>query len=332
MSDVADMLGLEGNVPSATMSSSDEVLKLMSNKQKSAGTKQYMKKPKGMSREVYRLLGKDSLIPSVQSSNITAKGFKDKRSNNLAGKWLWKPIYTSSKGVYQKGLPSHWIKADITYSDYPYAKFDLKPKRLEYTEEEYSLLLVDPEWSRADTDLLVQICEQYECRWPVISDRIELSKPRDTEELQDRYLFIRSAVQNHRQGASGTTIPLGAPSQASHGTTASAADSSTVIGTSKAGDAVAGTAGITEKNSVADQETPGNISLPEPSKALDIARAEAGAEAGAASSPQQVSAPAAGTMDAKRDAGAARRRAAMIGFDLEQERTRRQQQDALFRK
>jgi hypothetical protein len=87
MGDVADILGLGSKQGSASSSSIENFLG------GGAGNKNGKKsgpaaKPKGMSREVFSLLGKDALAPAIQSSNPSAM-FRTKRSNVLKGKWVW---------------------------------------------------------------------------------------------------------------------------------------------------------------------------------------------------------------------------------------------------
>lgn len=191
MSDVADMLGLSAKGPAPT--ASEEALKIMGDKAKMTKP---AKKPKGMSREVYDLLGKDGLVPSIQG-NVTAPNFKNKRLNAMKGKWVWTPITSSAR---QNNLPVffHWIKAEQTHVDYPYATFNAKFDSFEYTDEEYSLYLVSESWSKEDTDALVAVCHQFDMRWAIIADRIELNVGRPVEEMQARYYTVRATLKSKR--------------------------------------------------------------------------------------------------------------------------------------
>lgn len=77
MSDVADMLGLSKTQSVMKVSGTDPMNSL--NDKKEARQK---KKPKGMKREVFDLLGPDGLVPASQVPTATA-GFKSKRNTNL---------------------------------------------------------------------------------------------------------------------------------------------------------------------------------------------------------------------------------------------------------
>lgn len=178
-------------------------MKIMSEKVKVKGAK----KPKGMSREVYDLLGKDGLVPAVQG-NVAVPSFKNKRTNALKGKWIWTSINSSARS-HNPPVFYHWIKAEQSYVDYPYASFNVKLDTFQYTDEEYEKFLnEDASWSKADTDELVRVCHQYDLRWPIIGDRIDLSVPKAVEDMQERYYFVRAVVQAKRlEQANPSTTP-----------------------------------------------------------------------------------------------------------------------------
>lgn len=189
MSDIADLLGL-GSKPAASSSGIERIMK--PNSQSQSG-KIAAKKPKGMSREVFGLVGDNgSLVPSVQS-NVAAPSFKDKRVSNLDGKWTWSPII-SSAFPQEKPIISHWVKAGMVFKDYPYTKFNVQLDKISYSTEFYNNFLIDERWSKEDTDELIETCLHYDLRWPVVFDRIELSITRPIEELCARFYFVVSRV------------------------------------------------------------------------------------------------------------------------------------------
>lgn len=202
MSDVADMLGIAGK---AALSVTDEAMKIMGDKAKGSGKPG--KKPKGMSREVFDLLGKDGIMPSTQG-NAVVPNFKNKRVNALKGKWIWTAVTSSAR---QRNDPVffHWIKADQSYADYPYASFNVQLDLFDYTEEEYhEFLAIDTNWTKTDTDELVAICHRYDMRWPIIADRIELSTYHSVEDMQDRYYHVRAVIRAKR-GEAGASASMG---------------------------------------------------------------------------------------------------------------------------
>eukprot|EP01035_Chromulina_nebulosa_P018589 gene18589-24316_t len=104
MGDVAEILGLQSKPTSVY----DETIKLLNEKPKglNAGPK-LNKKPKGMSREVFSLIGADSLVPSMQGNKPNV-AFKSKRLNAIKGKWIWNSFTNSSRNDDMK--LHHWAK------------------------------------------------------------------------------------------------------------------------------------------------------------------------------------------------------------------------------
>ena len=120
MGDVADILGM-GKAKES--SAADVASQMMNDAKPKGGSKEKRKKPKGMAREVYDLLGPDGIVPSMETNKVST-GFKNKRASALRGRWVWAPFTSSSRSDQQPFY--HWVKADVQYSDYPYAKFNLK--------------------------------------------------------------------------------------------------------------------------------------------------------------------------------------------------------------
>ena len=197
MGDAAEILGIKQSAPS---SSAEVAAKLMADVKPKIGN--VKKKPKGMSREVFDLIGRgqDALVPSMQSNSTVASGaFKSKRVSALKGKWIWAPFTSSARPKDEVNKTfHHWVKADVQYNDYPYAKFNVKLDAPLYTDDEYEHLLKSDKWTRAETDHLMYICYKYDLRWPVVTDRYNMIPMRRTEDIQERYYSIISKVRyNH---------------------------------------------------------------------------------------------------------------------------------------
>jgi hypothetical protein len=86
MGDVADILGFETQ-------KQDEVSRLLN--EKTRPTSKTKAKPKGLSREVYSLMGDGGIAPAVQTNTGTV--FKDKRQRSLEGKWVWTPFQNPAR-------------------------------------------------------------------------------------------------------------------------------------------------------------------------------------------------------------------------------------------
>jgi DNA methyltransferase 1-associated protein 1 len=194
MGDIADILGMNEK----QNSSADVAAKFFAEKPKDLG--KIKKKPKGMSREVFDLIGKDTLVPSMQSnSSLPTGAFKSKRASALKGKWVWASFTNSARSKEEGNTPFyHWVKADVQYTDYPYSKFNVKLDQIIFSDEEYEHLLKSDKWTRAETDHLMYICYKYDLRWPVISDRYMLIPLKKIEDIQERYYKIVTKIRAHR--------------------------------------------------------------------------------------------------------------------------------------
>lgn len=196
MGDVADILGFKST---ASSSSSSDLLSHAKQKKAQAGL---IPKPKGMSREVFGLLGKDGLAPAI-FPNGQGPAFKSKWVNSSKGKWIWAQVKPfSARSFIEEEKFFHWAKADIEYTDYPYSKFNTKIDIVTFTDEEYDNLLQSSNWSRSDTDHLMHLCMKYDLRWPIINDRYSLIPARTTEDMMERYYSIVTSIKSARSGAS----------------------------------------------------------------------------------------------------------------------------------
>eukprot|EP00605_Chrysophyceae_sp_TOSAG23-4_P000904 GSChrysophyteH1.ASY1.ANO1.995.1 assembled CDS len=195
MGDVANILGIQSK---AALSTAETAQAILAGSTSAAPAKKKPKKPKGMSREVYDLMGPDGLVPAMETSQKVHSGFKDKRISATKGKWIWAPFKSSARSDGLVGY--HWQKADVQYNDYPYAKFNVRSETLVplYTDDEYSALLQSNQWTRSETDHLMYTVFKYDLRWPVIADRYDCSPPRSAEEMQHRYLTVLTKMKAHR--------------------------------------------------------------------------------------------------------------------------------------
>ena len=198
MGDIANILGVQAK---AVLSAGEAAQAILAGPNPIPENRKKMKKPKGMSREVFDLMGPGGLIPAVESGKVGA-GFKDKRSTATKGKWLWAPFKSSARG--DDLAMFHWQKADVQYHDYPYAKFNIRGSTLTplYSDEEYAALLQSDDWTRSETDHLMYTVHKFDMRWPVISDRFHSVPARCAEELQARYLTVLCKIRAYRNSPS----------------------------------------------------------------------------------------------------------------------------------
>ncbi len=224
MGDVADILG---GAPRAQVSEGDALL--MDGPKPGAAAapaaQKGKRKPAGMSREVFNLIGKEGMAPAIVSKKPV--GLKDKREGTARTRWVWTNFKNSGRSDGDKEGTQvfyHWVKAATDYPDYPFARFNVQTPAVEFTEAEYTKHLVDPAWSKAETELLLELCRRFDLRWPVIHDRFapppaaatassgpgaeekkegEKKQPpqRSIEDLQARYYKVRKTLRVARQDA-----------------------------------------------------------------------------------------------------------------------------------
>ncbi|KAI9064844.1 hypothetical protein FKP32DRAFT_1591067 [Trametes sanguinea] len=157
------------------------------------------KKPEGIPRELYALIGPSAPTLAAQFAKPRLK-----QKPNLGGggrvKWEWRPF---KNGARSDGLRlSHWVKASADpEAEYPFAKYNIQPPHYVYSQDEYSRLLEDPKWTKEETDYLFELVRQYDARFYVVHDRYEYPSPegssRTLEDLKDRYFSVcRKLVRN----------------------------------------------------------------------------------------------------------------------------------------
>lgn len=96
--------------------------------------------------------------------------------------------------------------------EYSFAKYNIKarvPRR--YTDDEYNQRLRSDDWSRQETDYLMDLVEEYDLRWVVIADRYDYQSPdmdseanasalvpakryRTMEQMKARYYFVAATM------------------------------------------------------------------------------------------------------------------------------------------
>lgn len=75
-------------------------------------------------------------------------------------------------------------KKEPQSDEYRFTKYNLQVEAPQYTDEEYTAHLVDPNWSREETDCLVETYIDFYGKWPVIVDRWDF-KPTKTENADE---------------------------------------------------------------------------------------------------------------------------------------------------
>ncbi|KAG1907017.1 uncharacterized protein F5891DRAFT_940074 [Suillus fuscotomentosus] len=155
---------------------------------------QVTKKPEGISRELYALIG-----PSAPSlvAHLAKPRLKQKPNFGSGGKvkWEWRPFRNAGRtDSLQLG---HWVKAgDDPDAEYSFTKYNVQSQSYTYSQEEY----IHKDWTKEETDNLFNVVREYDTRWYVVHDRYEPppdGPTRSLEDLKDRYYSVcRKLIRN----------------------------------------------------------------------------------------------------------------------------------------
>ncbi|KAL0570098.1 swr complex subunit [Marasmius crinis-equi] len=165
---------------------------------------QTTKKPEGISRELYSLIG-----PSAPSLAAQLAKPRLKQKPNLGGggkvKWEWRPFKNGARSdSLQLG---HWVKATTEpESEYPFAKYNVQATHYTWSQDEYARHLEDKDWTKEETEYLFNLAKEYDLRWFVIFDRYdyprgEKESPRAIEDLKERYFSVCRKLARNRTWA-----------------------------------------------------------------------------------------------------------------------------------
>ncbi|KAI1630303.1 DNA methyltransferase 1-associated protein 1 [Exophiala viscosa] len=119
---------------------------------------------------------------------------------------------------------------DIRFEEeFPSHKWDVRVQMPSYTDEQYEALLKSDDWTKQETDYLMELCRDYDLRWVIIADRYETGEmsatathqngevagdevalrpaypPRSLEALKQRYYAIAAKMLETQIPASNMT-------------------------------------------------------------------------------------------------------------------------------
>ncbi|KAF4334329.1 SWR1-complex 4 [Fusarium beomiforme] len=182
-SDVRDVLNLGDGAPSSRASK----------KQKTAAPRPNLK---GLAREVHNLGGDNpiAIVPEVAH-------FKKRRfaSRKPAARWEMRPFRNSARSDSDFTL-RHWRRKDekqegsdaspdhATHGEQPqrrrdemedsaFAKYNVQVSVPQYSESQYEQSLQHNDWTKEETDYLLELARDFDLRWPLIWDRYEWNPP-----------------------------------------------------------------------------------------------------------------------------------------------------------
>ncbi|KAI7824741.1 hypothetical protein BC939DRAFT_449916 [Gamsiella multidivaricata] len=126
------------------------------------------KKPDGISRELYGLIGNNVSTVAFNNPLYKPKLNVSKKAVN----WTWRPFVNPSRD--DDLVLHHWEKTRTNPNEeYRFYKFNKAINLNEFTPEEYNSHLQDPDWTLEETSYLWDLCRRFDLRWVVIQDRYE---------------------------------------------------------------------------------------------------------------------------------------------------------------
>lgn len=160
-------------------------------------------------------------VEPAATQSLSALVKKERSFKKQVDKWVWHGFGNPARN--DKLILHHWTKQQETEEPYMFARFNKKVEVIRYTDEEYKKAddmlskracgtALGTDWSKAETDHLFDLCEQFSLRFIVIADRFGMSllqpeKKRDlkalekkafhertVDELKDRYYSIAKAI------------------------------------------------------------------------------------------------------------------------------------------
>lgn len=123
-----------------------------------------------------------------------------------AQKWIWDRFKSSARN--DNAEFHHWVRRNVEYPDYPFARFNIPVHIVTYTEDEYNAMSYHDDmdgydtmenWTKEETDLLFGYCKKYDLRWPVIANAMQKHGNYSLEWCQQRFFAVTRAVLEYRQ-------------------------------------------------------------------------------------------------------------------------------------
>ena len=142
---------------------------------------------------------------NTPGDTVVKVGNKWISTNKPVRSWRWAPFTSSARN---DGLVlHHWVRNNVEYLDYPYARFNIHLDAVSYDTHndatnnmnEYRALQLhtDPNWSKSETDLLLELVKRYELRWAVIYDRwIEMFGGNNKNDIDNSYSGSRFQIED----------------------------------------------------------------------------------------------------------------------------------------
>ncbi|KAG0341259.1 swr complex subunit [Podila horticola] len=179
-----------------------EIFQLAKPSEHAVRVRKVEKKPDGISRELYGLIGNN--VSTVAFNNPT---YKPKLNlSTKAVNWTWRPFVNPSRE--DDLILHHWQKTRTDPNEeYRFHKFNKAIELQEFTKDEYKSHLQDPDWTYEETEYLWDLCRRFDLRWVVIQDRYEW--PPQEHDLMALKYHAQVVVGNKNTPTTTTTTTEG---------------------------------------------------------------------------------------------------------------------------
>ncbi|KAI8146957.1 hypothetical protein BJV82DRAFT_665062 [Fennellomyces sp. T-0311] len=161
------------------------------------------RRPDGISRELYSLIGGAPPAALVRPTYKAKFNVKKKATPWQVNSQIIERFTNNARN--DDLALEHWIKAsDANKPEYPFAHSGKGLSVIEYSDEEYADYLeeLDPDWTKEETDYLMELCRQFDLRFVIIADRYQFgNSKRSVEDLKDRYCRLQRALIKLRTGS-----------------------------------------------------------------------------------------------------------------------------------
>ncbi|CAM1500875.1 Fc.00g100370.m01.CDS01 [Cosmosporella sp. VM-42] len=149
---------------------------------------------KGLAREVHMLGGDNPIAIVPEVTNFKKRRFANRKP---AARWELRPFKNSARNDPSLTL-KHWrrkgdkfegapqgetvedgtepVKDDVV-EDSSFAKYNVQVSVPQYSDDQYRQCLQNTEWTKEETDYLLDLAQTYDLRWPLIWDRYEWNPP-----------------------------------------------------------------------------------------------------------------------------------------------------------
>ncbi|CAD5207513.1 unnamed protein product [Bursaphelenchus okinawaensis] len=161
-----------------------------------------MKRPSGMSRELYNLMAhgpnEENLLIAVPSGNNDKQFMKKQIMFRKVRKWHWRPF--EHQGRTDGYKLSHWEREDLNQNEpYIFARMNKRLNLPRFTQEEYERHFQADRWTFESTDYLFEMCERFDLRWPVINANFDTKHGVfSMEDMKDRFYRISNLLKRDK--------------------------------------------------------------------------------------------------------------------------------------